>query len=171
MISLPETETPVTAVERRVTIVAEHEVLARRNHQLTILYVVLQHRLPGRVDTRRTWEIGEVVTIVVGVLGLVRCERLLNGGPVAKELLVSNPQPVAGNAGDPLYEDLLAIERIPKDHDVVPPRQRAEARADSLHEDAVAVQYRVLHAAGRDREGLQTQPRQDFGGNHDEPWP
>lgn len=169
-------EAPVAAVFAVVAVVAEDEVVARRNDELVVLDEGAHADPPVGVDLGvGALEAGEVVAEAVGWAGAVDGVGFGEGAAVDVDAALAEAEVVAGEADDTLDEVEGGVDGIVEDDDIATVDGcGGEESAGTVggcgllvDEEEVADEKRGLHGFGGDAEGLHAEG-DDEDGDDDE---
>ena len=163
-------ESPVAAVLRQVTVVAEHEVVSGRDDEFSAAHVLPEHLQAACVDGAGRSS-REVVPIGREVFRLVNFVRFLDGFAVQDKLFGLDPDPVSRDADHSLHIVLGDVQRVTENDDVaalhllvgqqVPAQSVRRSAGEFVHDQMVANQQVVLHRAGRNHVGLRDHRRSE----------
>src|SRR5262249_6637743 len=110
-------KTPIAAVGTEVAIVAHGEVLARRHHDVAVLYVLRQLLHPVGVSGPKA-EIGEVVAEVFHVTDFMNGLRLVERLAVAEHTFALEVNAISRQADDALHQISARVPRMAEDDDL-----------------------------------------------------
>jgi hypothetical protein len=158
-----------------IAIIAEDKILVWRDQELSAVGEALHLTPPVWVDLRVSVDArGKVVAEGIGGRGFEGRIGLVERGSVDVDATVGDVEPVTGKTDDTLYEQ--GRLGVMKDDDVSalngaiweqPSGERAGWAVDLLvEEEKIADQERVLHALGRNEDGLQNEGEQKEGDDH-----
>src|SRR5579883_366981 len=143
-------KTPVAAVKGVVAVVAEHEILARRNYDFAVLNVMFEHvARPGCYGIRQIAQLGGIRRRIVARWiwrESLHCVRLVEFDSVAIDHARYHQNAIAADADYALHKNLLPIDRIVEDDNIASCRCYAW---EDAHKDAIADQQSIFHCSRR----------------------